>query len=814
MAKKLSTQENLEGLQTAGAEELLGAVGAFGRAAPVKAALDVTGMNPLSPPALNSEQDFTQRFGDAIPTYRGRPAGDAIYASPYAGAVAADPRLRNLTPYLLAEEIQQLPEGRRKVPNLEEIADYATGAGQRQYVSPRHDVNLDPEHMANLALAGAAKVGWYEASHAALVEVFGKDDAARFAGILAATSPQTSVEANFINTLNIWKNWTAAGRPTSRDKILKIMGQSVQGSKGEKSVLDGWKNNSVTALSTKDPFKIQLSGPKVQSFMKNLQGDYDYSTNDTWQGRAFNVLQDIFSGVDRKGGKGLPGQGYLATNAAMRRATELLRERTGYDWTPANVQEAIWSYTKTLLDYKNSRQQNPDAMSAAQLVDEGVITGELIANTPDFASLFQQRKFAQPLIDAGILAPTPDGGAGLPSSQGVKPLTVRSFGQLMPIAPDREMLQQNAIMIDDVDRAKLDTNAVNFQYEMMPYIGSGHLPELFEDEALAQEYLDDPRADFIANNETRDALVQALNKDRVRPNREGIGVWAPEGGEVEFNQLINPSLVGPDNKNEKLKARLDRRGDYDVLSATRAAMGAQGGVSWNYPTPQRAAEFETDAASIFYPTALMPQQMEMLARRYPEVVISDTGSSLTIYPFERGDKDGQKVVEKVLGDEAFLQEMLGTGTRVRPMIVNQDDAFKSWKEKKVGTGKKATFPNKRRHEETFNKKIMPKQAGYFSFENEFQVPGEGRVTRKLLQSVDTATPGFRKNLQGPKVRRAIKDIYELDKEMEARGLKVRPDIQLMRQRFIEGGFDELQRALDRGEPLANLGALDRFRMAG
>ena len=51
--KKLDTQANLEELQSAGAEELLNAVGAF---SPVKAALDITGMNPLSPRALNPAQ--------------------------------------------------------------------------------------------------------------------------------------------------------------------------------------------------------------------------------------------------------------------------------------------------------------------------------------------------------------------------------------------------------------------------------------------------------------------------------------------------------------------------------------------------------------------------------------------------------------------------------------------------------------------------------------------------------------------------------------------------------------------------------------
>jgi hypothetical protein len=57
----------------------------------------------------------------------------------------------------------------------------------------------------------------------ALIHVFGPD-APRFAALLAAMSPQTSVESNLRNALRTWNNWVAAGRPTNREKILTIMG--------------------------------------------------------------------------------------------------------------------------------------------------------------------------------------------------------------------------------------------------------------------------------------------------------------------------------------------------------------------------------------------------------------------------------------------------------------------------------------------------------------------------------------------------------------------------------------------------------------
>ena len=99
------------------------------------------------------------------------------------------------------------------------------------------------ENMAAVAIGGQAKKGWYRNSAKAIIEIFGLHDARRFTALLAATSPQTSVESNAINTLNIWANWNNAGRPQDRESILRIV-ESVQGDKGEDSILPAWIDNS------------------------------------------------------------------------------------------------------------------------------------------------------------------------------------------------------------------------------------------------------------------------------------------------------------------------------------------------------------------------------------------------------------------------------------------------------------------------------------------------------------------------------------------------------------------------------------------
>ena len=159
----------------------------------------------------------------------------------------------------------------------------------------------DSAQLAATAKMGVSKLGWYRGSSQALMDVFG-EDSPRFAQLLAAMSPQTSVESNLQNALSTWKNWIAEGRPTDASAIKRIMGASVQGGT-EKSALDAWVNNSISALSAEDPMKVTLCGPKVDSFYHNLRDDVFRVTNDAWMANAYGLAKDAFGGQGAERGR-------------------------------------------------------------------------------------------------------------------------------------------------------------------------------------------------------------------------------------------------------------------------------------------------------------------------------------------------------------------------------------------------------------------------------------------------------------------------------------------------------------------------------
>lgn len=291
--------------------------------------------------------------------------------------------------------------------------------------------------MAAVAWAGRAKRGWYAKSAEALSNVFGPD-APRFAALLAATSPQTSVESNLLNALNVWKNWTEAGRPTDREAIIDLMAESVQrtpldkrplkdlkeiaeryglDTSGKKadiiariealpeqelkriSVLPAWINNSVRALSADDVHNLVISGPKVNSFFKNLIGVTEAVTLDTWMANYALVEQALFGGALNVDGTD-PGltPGYISMSVLVRQAADQLTKLTGETWTPAEVQETVWSWAKALHELQRSGSETRDAV---QLLEEGALTNELIDSVPDFSGLFNDPAYAQILEDAG-----------------------------------------------------------------------------------------------------------------------------------------------------------------------------------------------------------------------------------------------------------------------------------------------------------------------------------------------------------------------------------------------------------------------------
>jgi GNAT superfamily N-acetyltransferase len=307
--------------------------------------------------------------------------------------------------------------------------------------------------LAAAAVAGQAKRGWYRRSAEALSNVFGPD-APRFAALLAALSPQTSVEWNFKNAVAVWVGWDKAGRPTDRKTILFLMRENLfpgTNKVGRSKVLGAWVNNTVRALSTDDPSAVVLSGPKVDSFAANLRGETERVTLDAWMANWAGVDQTLFKGEMNVDGTN-PGMrpGYLAFAARVREAAQILSDRTGETWTPAEVQETVWSWAKTLYEQAESFGA---LATARELVDNNELTDELINATPDFAGQFEDPEIAS-LLRGTVYGPRASRSAGQAAAAG------RTAGKTAPAAEDARYLRKAADRLDALRKSRKEAEDV------------------------------------------------------------------------------------------------------------------------------------------------------------------------------------------------------------------------------------------------------------------------------------------------------------------------------------------------------------------
>lgn len=266
-------------------------------------------------------------------------------------------------------------------PAVQSLLTDEERAGLRADTSKRlvqafHDLPPTQEFAA-AALAGGAARGWYRRSAEAIANVFGPD-APRFSALLAAMSPQSSVQTNFANAVKTFINWDKVGRPTDPAKIRQIMKDSSVG------LLGAWIPNSIKALTDANPEKLTLSGPKVNSFMHNLRDNVHEVTNDSWMAAFSNVLPAKLAGKLSTVGPG-KSPTYLAMSAKVREAAKMITHLTGETWTPREVQETIWSWAKTAYEHADSFG---GLATIPELVKHGEISDELIRSAPDFHQLF------------------------------------------------------------------------------------------------------------------------------------------------------------------------------------------------------------------------------------------------------------------------------------------------------------------------------------------------------------------------------------------------------------------------------------------
>lgn len=217
------------------------------------------------------------------------------------------------------------------------------------------------------AIAGLAKKGWYERAAVTLRLMFGTD-ANQFAALLAAQSPRQPVIQNLKMSLATWDAWTRAGRPTSRIAITKLIDEVGMGAAFPSRML-----NSISVLSNTTG-KYELSGQKVSAFHQNLIGNMNAVTNDVWMAVMGGIDQKMFG----------TQAGYLASSSKIREAAR------NVSMSPAEVQETVWSFIKTLSEVMAHVDNPKDAVEIAM---------SRVHDTPEFATMLLDDKEISDVLD-------------------------------------------------------------------------------------------------------------------------------------------------------------------------------------------------------------------------------------------------------------------------------------------------------------------------------------------------------------------------------------------------------------------------------
>ena len=527
---------------------------------------------------------------------------------------------------LLSDDEKEILETlKQKYPDFASASKFMTGQEVQKLIRSESAVKEvsqllsilpNAKEMSSMAKAGQPKQGWYRASTQAIIDVFGADDAPRFASLLAALSPQTSVEMNLLNTLNTWKNWTAAGRPTDPKAIKEIMGRSVSGTKGEESILGAWENNAFRSLSAPDPAKVTLSGPKVDSFYKNLADDVYKVTNDAWMANALGVNQNLFSGSPTalQLAKGDPGltPGYIATNARLRQGAQ----QAGM--FPSEGQETIWSLAMPLMEGQTSM-----GLPARAILDQGKLTPDIIRGTPDFSTLLNQGNYQDILRRAGYeeqlaaLKPYEWSPSNVQLSMSEQRDIDSLAKRLEELQGFRQMESRGKVISLPKNPQNLPDKAIGAEtYEMIPFLGSGHLEELISQPAGSRANFSSRAASAFQDVQGRDILLRSLLDEDVLKTRNMQGAYRPPGGVPFVGPASETGLRAPTLAKNPIETNTGFANRFEVpvtyprnypqipkktqekLSAVAAARGlftAQGGSPYNVQVPYAKGK------SMFFP---------------------------------------------------------------------------------------------------------------------------------------------------------------------------------------------------------------------
>lgn len=611
------------------------------------AAPTMTGPEPLWPRiqrGLGQISDLTRSFVDPVDPETGMPNVDL---APVVGALTG--KVDNLVgvfkPDIIpvrgatAAELKAMQKGTltkeqigRLKADIGPMSGYVTPQEAQLLLANKGNVESFNQLMTQLpraaqiaatAKAGIPKREWYRASTRAILELFGLEDAPRFASLLAAMSPQTSVESNLYNTLQTWKNWTKAGRPTDPRAIRRIMGESVQGSGTEASVLEAWADNVERALTAKNARLITLSGPKVNSFFRNLMDDVYAVTNDAWNAAGMGIRQDYFAGspTAKQLAAGNPGlsPSYIAASAVQRQAGDML------GMMPREVQESFWSTVMTM--YERARKLG---ITPQEFLQRGLLTPEAVRGTVDFSTLLKEPRFSQPLEEAGYDVGKmtsfewPTSYPSLTGSeQNLLGKTADILGRLMKLR-GAESRAKTIVPVGDAPA----TMGWGFTgQEAIPYVHSGHLPGVTAEPSFGSRRAYSSRGFGLLEDPLgRDVIAQSLGLNPIE-NRGITGLYDPPGGaaqEIQPGKGIGTEVQIKWNKEGRPYIPEKIQDLINAANAVRGYIFGQGGTPFNLPVVRK------DAPGMFVEMEkkVKPEAMLKAGKAKAEdVVIADTGGS-------------------------------------------------------------------------------------------------------------------------------------------------------------------------------------------
>lgn len=628
-------------------------------------------------------------------------------------------------------------------------------------------------------VGGQDKRGWYaNARQAAKTLTGNNEDADLLMGLMAALSPQNGVATNAANTARFWKNWEGAGRPKTREDILKILGESVQGDKGADSVLEAWEANTVRAATD----GYTLSGPKVDSFWRNLRqgptqtpyGDMDNdvaATLDAWMSNLFGAKQTFFAGngTEAKLLRGNPGRdvGYLAGTAHMREASAKLGLST------AEGQEMAWSWGKALYE-----KSAATGMSARDIIQKGLLTRQDIVDVADFATLLSQPQFADsfssinPQYAKRVIEMKKLAGKG----QTYAPIAVSKVEHEAQLKA-ADVLDRLRGMRERGSRLRVGENASGTANAVVPLEAmpgaavSQTARELPQGINSAGQRFENAILDAGENVRGENRILRAAMGDTVSEQTVGVGRYKNSAGQLENNRLRGSGVEVPLRPGDKVAARAER----DLETGMRIYGGLTGQEVMAHHVPVYApGKANKEVGTIIHvPT---PNRVKT----------QETNDISTLFP--AWNENTHAVVN--MGDHVNVLRFDGG-------VFNQADAkaVENFLSSKVKNIKEAT--------------LADNAAGPNSYQT---IPwgevGSRQVTEDMLRNFHLLPPSARRAFDSPSIRGMATDILGIYTDHMNNGGQVREDYLNLLRIVSEGGISALSDALkDASQLLPALAAI-------